>query len=142
MGGLENYPPYIAAVLEKSAEVNLYFTIQGKNSRLIPFIFIISWRFYMEEWKNIRGNPNYIVSNTGRVRRKGNNKDHSMRDTKGYLTTDLYRNGKRKKARVHRLVAEEFVSNPYNKPEVNHKDGDKHNNNASNLEWVTKKEKL
>ena len=70
----------------------------------------------MEEWKNIRGNPNYIVSNTGRVRRKGNNKDHSMRDTKGYLTTDLYRNGKRKKAR------------------------DKHNNNASNLEWVTKKE--
>lgn len=52
----------------------------------------------MEEWKSIRGNPNYIVSNTGRVRRKGNNKDHSMRDTKGYLTTDLYRNGKRKKS--------------------------------------------
>lgn len=94
----------------------------------------------MEEWKVSTRNPNYKVSNTGKVRRNGSNKDHSMRDSKGYYITDLYDNSKRSTVRVHRLVAEEFVPNPNNNPEINHIDGDKHNNNASNLEWVTKKE--
>ena len=94
----------------------------------------------MEEWKDISINPNYSVSNTGKIRKNGCSKDKQPRDNDGYLVVDLYEEGKRKTARVHRLVAEEFVPNPYNKPVVNHIDGDKYNNNASNLEWVTSKE--
>lgn len=94
----------------------------------------------MEVWKQIPNNANYLVSNTGRIRRVGSNKDHSVRNSKGYMVTDLYQEGKRTTTRIHRLVAKEFVPNPDNKPEVNHIDGDKKNNNASNLEWVTTKE--
>jgi hypothetical protein len=63
-----------------------------------------------------------------------------MWDKDGYLATDLYVNGVRHKKRVHRLVAEAFIPNPENKPEVNHRDGNKMNNEVANLEWVTKSE--
>ena len=54
---------------------------------------------------------------------------------RGYYSVDLMKNGKRYKFRVHRLVAEAFVANPDNLPMINHKDEDKLNNLASNLEW-------
>jgi hypothetical protein len=57
-----------------------------------------------------------------------------------YVTIKLYKNGKGTRRSVHRLVAEAYKKNPNNKPLVNHKDGNKHNNNASNLEWSTHKE--
>lgn len=93
----------------------------------------------MEEWRNIEGYQ-YIVSNFGHVRRLGSDKDHSVRDCRGCLVTDLYNEGRRKTVRVHRLVAKAFIDNHDNKPEVNHKDGNRHNNNVDNLEWVTKQE--
>ena len=59
---------------------------------------------------------------------------------KGYLYVGLLKDGKQVRVSVHRLVAETFIPNPENKPEVNHIDGDKTNNCVSNLEWVTTSE--
>lgn len=55
----------------------------------------------------------------------------------GYLIVDLRKGKSKKHIRVHRIVAEAFLPNPQNFPEVNHKDEDKHNNSVRNLEWCT-----
>lgn len=60
----------------------------------------------------------------------------------GYKTVNLSYKRQRQTFAVHRLVALSFCDNPYNHPEVNHKDGNKLNNHASNLEWVSHKENI
>lgn len=56
----------------------------------------------------------------------------------GYLIVDLHDlNGGKRHRKVHRLVADAFIPNPDNLPEVNHRDEDKYNNAVSNLEWCT-----
>lgn len=96
----------------------------------------------MCEWREIKQNTNYIVSDDGRVRRIGSNKDHSVMIRNGYEVIDLYCGSVRRRFRVHRLVADAFIPNPYNKPEVNHIDGNKRNNRVDNLEWVTRQENI
>lgn len=92
-------------------------------------------------WRKVIGEYDYLVSDTGRVRRIGSNTDKAVKSKKAkYLRVDLYKDGKCITRGIHNLVAEAFVPNYDNKPEVNHKDGNKHNNNANNLEWVTHKE--
>ena len=56
----------------------------------------------------------------------------------GYLAVNLYKNKKSKTTAVHRIVAQAFIPNPLELKEVNHKDGNKHNNNVENLEWCTR----
>lgn len=91
------------------------------------------------EWKDtyIYGEQ-YQVSQTGLVRNKVTG--HiltSQKDNKGYLRVRLSLHDKKVSAKVHRLVAVAFIPNPDNKPQVNHKDTNKCNNNVRNLEWVT-----
>lgn len=57
----------------------------------------------------------------------------------GYLQVELYKDGIGKKQYIHRIIAELFVENPFDLSEVNHKDGNKKNNNCNNLEWVSRK---
>lgn len=82
----------------------------------------------------------YSVSDTGQVRNDERNKILAQYQQNGYLNCALHFNNKVKKFRVHRLVAEMFIPNEFNKPFVNHKDGIRTNNNVSNLEWVTPSE--
>lgn len=111
----------------------------------------------MEIWKDIEGYEGiYQVSNEGRV--KSLNYNHTNLEhllvpstSRGYLHVNLWNNGKRKMMNIHRLVAEAFLPNPNDFPQVNHKDECKTNNfvfinedesidfDKSNLEWYTHK---
>ena len=97
-----------------------------------------------EIWKDIKGyEGKYMVSNLGRFkslnyRRTGKEKIlEGYPDKDGYLYVQLWKDGKGKNCRINRLVAQAFLENPQNLPEVNHKDEDKTNNRVENLEWCT-----
>lgn len=95
-------------------------------------------------WHRIE-ESNYEISNLGEVRNINTKQVRKLRPggTSDYLLVQIYiKNGKRKNYLVHRLVAKYFVSNPYNKEQVNHIDGNKLNNSYTNLEWVTPKENM
>lgn len=108
----------------------------------------------MEKWVDIKGYEGlYQVSNFGRVKSLGRWKqNHGKKqyisekikaqriDPQGYSMVDLYKDNKSKARRIHRLVAENFIENPFNKETVNHKNGDKRDNTVNNLEWATQKE--
>ena len=99
----------------------------------------------MEEWRDIPGYESfYQVSNLGNVRSIRFNKIRNMKswDSKGYRVVELCINNNRYTVGVHQLVALAFISNPENKPEVNHKDRNRSNNNVENLEWVTQSENV
>lgn len=110
--------------------------------------------------KEIKDFPGYFVSEDGKVfsgwkkRRKPNGygsfyiidkndltelKQGWARD---YKKVNMNQNGKRVTKKIHRLVAESFIPNPLNKPQVNHIDGNKENNQVKNLEWVTASENI
>lgn len=92
------------------------------------------------KWKIIKDNPNYSVSDTGLIKRNQNN--YLLKPSKargGYKKVALYKNGKPKNFLIHRLVAQAFIPNPNNCPQVNHIDENKVNNKVSNLEWCTAK---
>lgn len=114
----------------------------------------------VEIWKDVQGYEGlYQVSSFGRVKRTerfytqlnaltGNYNTKKLsemimkpfEDEDGYLRIQLIKEGQRKKHFIHRLVSLNFISNPENKPEVNHKEGDKKDNRVWMLEWSTSSE--
>ena len=92
--------------------------------------------------KDIKGYEGlYAVTSCGKVwsyksnRFLGNNLDKD-----GYCRATLFKEGQRKTYKTHRLIAEAYIPNPENKPQINHKDENKQNNCINNLEWATAKE--
>ena len=97
-----------------------------------------------EIWKDILGyEGKYMVSNWGRVKSLNYHRTGKEKILKGcdngdsYLRVMLSKEGKNKQYRINRLVAQAFIENPDNLPEVNHKDKVRTNNCVDNLEWCT-----
>lgn len=112
---------------------------------------------FNEIWANVIGyEGSYKVSNKGVVKSLGrvvldkNGKSKNIKEKllgqsksiRGYYSVNLTIKGERRAYTVHRLMAKAFIPNPENKPQVNHKDGNKFNNNIQNLEWVTGRENI
>lgn len=96
----------------------------------------------IEKWKIVDGYNGLVqVSSFGRVRNARTKREYVQSlSCWGYPRVHLHIGGKDKNVVVHRLVAKAFVANPDGLPQVNHIDGDKANNNVTNLEWCTPSE--
>ena len=92
-----------------------------------------------EEWTEIRGYPNYLISNYGRIYNWKTNRMVTICSGK-YKTVLLYNDGEGKRFSIHRLVAMHFVPGEDAKLVVNHIDGNKNNNHDENLEWCTQRD--
>ena len=90
-------------------------------------------------FKDIKDYENYQISDTGIVVNKKTGNELKQQEKKGYMNVSLFKNGKKKTKLVHRLVAEAFIENIKNYPQINHKNENTKDNSVDNLEWCTAK---
>ena len=92
------------------------------------------WKHYVDK---------YSVSDEGQIKNEITGRILKLRPShRGYLKTNISINGKIRTIFIHQIVAQLFIPNPNNLPQVNHIDGDKTHNNKENIEWVTEKENM
>ena len=91
-------------------------------------------------WKKIENYPKYEISDCGLVMNSRGNILKPRKHYKGYLEIYLSENGKRKNFKIHRLVAQAFIPNPDNKPQVDHINRIRNDNHVDNLRWSTSSE--
>lgn len=96
----------------------------------------------ISNWKTINNYPNYLVSFHGKIYSKYSKRLIKNIPSNGYYSVDIRSNGKRKRFKVHQLVAQSYIPNPENKKYVNHLDYNRSNNKVENLEWVTHSENM
>lgn len=97
----------------------------------------------MEEWRRCKEIDNYEVSNTGKIRNRRTGRImRTSINSNGYEQVQLHKDGNMYTRRIHRLVADTFYDGDHSNLDVNHKDGDKLNNNIDNLEWCTRQENV
>lgn len=97
----------------------------------------------MIEYKDMKEDSRYEISKLGIVRNKQTKKIKSQYvSSTGYYMISISRNNKSNPYRVHRLIANNYMENPENKPSINHKDGNKLNNCIDNLEWCSHQENM
>ena len=96
-----------------------------------------------EKWIELHYTHGYEISNIGHVRHKKTGRLlTNSEDPDGYIYVTMYIKPKYIRRSVHTLVANAFITNPENKPTVNHKDKNKKNNTVDNLEWATHSEQI
>lgn len=91
------------------------------------------------KWKILKENENYSINEKGEIKNNITKKilSPSINKDSGYYQIDLWKNNKSRKYTLHRLVANNFIPNLENKPTVDHIDGNRLNNDISNLRWAT-----
>jgi hypothetical protein len=89
---------------------------------------------------NIKDFDNYFINSDGKIKNKKGQLLKVEISKEGYYRVTLSKDGKCVKYLLHRIVAIQFIPNPENKPQVNHKNGIKSDNRVENLEWCTRSE--
>lgn len=95
-------------------------------------------KYQVSNFGNVRSLDRYIEGKDGKTKKFPGKILSLVKQNAGYVTVGLSKDSVVTSFLVHRLVAAAFIDNPENLPEVNHKDGVKHNNNLSNLEWMSR----